>query len=186
ILDANGNPVPIGQPGEIYIGGDCVSAGYHKLPELTAKHFVKDIFSEKEDALMYRSGDLGKYLPNGEILYLGRIDQQVKIRGLRIELEEIRYNILQQDGIRDAAVLVNESAAGDKQLIAYVVPDGHEYKTSDDNGLHLIDISLHKTATWKNALQELMPSYMVPSVFFGISGIHLTINDKINQHKLLE
>ncbi len=169
VLDNQGNPAPIGQPGEIYIGGDCVSAGYHNRPELTNKLFINDPFSDIPGALMYRSGDMGKYLPNGDIQYLGRIDQQVKIRGLRIELGEIEHELLQQEGVENVVVTVDGEVEEDKKLVAYVVG---------------VETTKSAIETWKRQLSLHLPAYMIPSMFIGIDQIPLTANGKVDKEKL--
>ncbi len=120
ILDEKGSPLPANRPGEIYIGGDGVAAGYLNRPELTAEKFVADIYSENTGNKLYRTGDLGKITDTGEILCLGRIDHQVKIRGHRIELGEIETAISKQERVKQAVVLAREDTPGDKRLVAYV------------------------------------------------------------------
>jgi amino acid adenylation domain-containing protein/FkbM family methyltransferase len=122
ILDESGQPVPVGVEGELHIGGSGVTRGYLNRPELTAEKFVPDHFSPDPDGRMYGTGDLARYLPDGNIEFCGRIDDQVKIHGYRIELGEIAGALREQRGVRDALVLASEDGSGTKQLIAYVVP----------------------------------------------------------------
>ena len=122
ILDASGQPAPVGAEGEIFIAGSGVARGYLNRPDLTAQRFVPDPFSPEPDSRMYRTGDLGRYLPDGNIEFCGRIDDQVKIHGYRIELGEIEGALREQAGVRDALVLASEDASGSKQLVAYIVP----------------------------------------------------------------
>ncbi len=120
LLDKYQQPVPIGVTGEMYIGGAGVARGYLNRPELTNQKFIPNPFSKKLNARLYRSGDLARYLPNGDIEYLGRIDQQVKIRGFRIELGEIETVLSQHPDVQEAVVVVQEDT-GDKRLVTYVV-----------------------------------------------------------------
>jgi amino acid adenylation domain-containing protein/FkbM family methyltransferase len=122
ILDESGQPVSMGAEGELHIGGFGVTRGYLNRPDLTAEKFVPDHFSPDSDGRMYRTGDLARYLPDGNIEFCGRIDDQVKIHGYRIELGEIDGVLRAQHGVRDALVLASEDGSGNKQLVAYVVP----------------------------------------------------------------
>ncbi|WP_207284219.1 AMP-binding protein, partial [Pseudomonas sp. FW300-N2F2] len=119
LLDEHKQPVPLGVPGEIYIGGAGVARGYLNRDDLTAERFLKDPFSKVPNARMYKTGDLGRYLPDGNIEYLGRNDDQVKIRGFRIELGEIEAKLAQAPNIKETVVLAREDVPGDKRLVAY-------------------------------------------------------------------
>jgi amino acid adenylation domain-containing protein/non-ribosomal peptide synthase protein (TIGR01720 family) len=121
ILDSLLQPVPIGVPGELYIAGDGLARGYFKRPELTARAFISNPFSDEPDARLYKTGDRARYLPDGNIEYLGRIDSQVKIRGYRIELGEIEETLRHHPAVQDAAAIARDEGSGNKRLVAYVV-----------------------------------------------------------------
>ncbi len=165
LLDEQGNPVPAGASGEIYVGGAGGARGYFNRPELTAQKFVADPFGTDPDGRLYRSGDLGRYLANGELEYLGRIDQQVKIRGFRIELGEIIAALDAHPAIRESAVVVKEPLPGDKTLVAYLVKRA---------GLEVDAGALRKL------LRERLPEYMVPSAFVFLERLPLTVNGKLD------
>ncbi|RQO73975.1 hypothetical protein DBR43_00780 [Pedobacter sp. KBW06] len=167
VLDARLNPVPIGVSGEIYLGGAGLSRGYLNRPELTAERFVAHPFIKSER--LYRSGDLGRWLPDGTIDFLGRIDDQVKIRGYRIELGEIE-NVLEQSGLlKQVVVLAKADAQGNKRLIAYVVPV-HEF----DRELLI------------SYLKDKLPAYMVPALWVALEEMPLTQNGKTDKNALPE
>ncbi|SDX08991.1 non-ribosomal peptide synthase domain TIGR01720/amino acid adenylation domain-containing protein [Marininema mesophilum] len=163
ILDQNRQPVPIGVPGELYIGGDGVARGYLNRPDLTADRFIAHPFMPGER--LYQTGDLVKYLPDGNIDFLDRIDNQVKIRGFRIELGEIEGALNEIPSIKEAVVLVQEYDRGDKRLVAYVVGEG-------------------SVAEWKAHLKEQLPSYMMPASFVVMKAFPLTPNGKIDRKAL--
>src|SRR5205085_402043 len=123
ILDALLQPVPIGVPGELHIGGVGLARGYLKRPELTAEKFIRDPFNPEPAARLYKTGDLARFLPDGNVEYLGRIDHQVKIRGLRIELGEIEATLAQHPATQGCVVMAREDTPGDKRLVGYLVPD---------------------------------------------------------------
>lgn len=170
ILDAQRQLVPIGVPGEMYVGGAGLARGYLHRPELTAERFVPDHLSERPDARLYKTGDLVRFLPDRDIEYLGRIDHQVKIRGFRIELGEIESVLCQHTSVREAIVLAREDGAGGKRLVGYVV-----------------------TATPSPAVSELrehlrkkLPDYMVPAAFVFLDKLPLTNNGKVDRQALPE
>jgi amino acid adenylation domain-containing protein len=165
LLDEERRPVAAGQPGEIYVGGAGVARGYLNRPELSAQRFIPDPFAAAAGGRLYRSGDLGRYLPNGDLEYLGRIDQQVKIRGFRIELGEISAALNLHPSVRESVVVVTEITPGEKTLVAYVV------KRADGD----VD-----AATLRRMLRERLPEYMVPAAFTFITGLPLTVNGKLD------
>lgn len=173
ILDEKGKPVANGIEGEIYIGGEGVARGYVGRPDLTAERFIDDTLSGRGGKI-YRTGDWGKMLPDGEIQYLGRIDHQIKIRGYRIETEEIEYQLKSLRGIKEALIILHEDSLGTKQLVAYIVGKG--YLTPYQ---HTVLIK-----RWKNSLKSKLPEYMIPVAFIFMPRIPLMPNGKIDRNKL--
>jgi acyl carrier protein len=168
-LDSHQQPVPVGVGGELHIGGEGLARGYLDRPELTAERFIPDPYSADPEARLYKTGDLARYLPDGNLEYLGRIDHQVKIRGYRIELGEIEAVLDQHPSVRGTVVSVREDALGDKQLVAYVVP------ASQTQGL---------LPELRGYLQKKLPAYMVPSTFTLLDEVPLTPNGKVNRKAL--
>ncbi|NER96010.1 MAG: amino acid adenylation domain-containing protein, partial [Symploca sp. SIO1B1] len=166
VLDREKQPVPIGVPGELYVGGAGVARGYLNRPELTAERFMANPFGEGR---LYKTGDLARYLPDGNIEYLGRIDHQVKIRGFRIELGEIEAILTQYSLVKQAITIVHEFADGDQRLVAYFV--------SQDN------VPL-QTQVLRQYLQERLPAYMLPSLFVPLEALPLTANGKVARKAL--
>ncbi len=167
LLDPYNQPVPPGIPGEMYIGGEGVSRGYLNRPGLTAERFVADPFGGP--GTLYRSGDLARRLESGELEYLGRIDDQVKIHGFRIELGEIEAVLNQQPGVSDAVVVVREDNPGDKRLVAYIIAPNHPSNLTD---------------TLKTHLASQLPDYMIPAHFIPINTLPLTANGKLDRNAL--
>jgi amino acid adenylation domain-containing protein len=170
ILDAHGEPVPIGVTGELYIGGAGVARGYLNRPELTEERFLSDPFSSEPGARMYRTGDLGRWLADGNIEFLGRNDFQVKIRGFRIELGEIEARLAEHPGVREAVVAVREAEpGGDKRLVAY-------YRTDDEALPDVEQLGTHLSAT--------LPEYMVPAAYVRVESFPLTPSGKLDRRAL--
>ncbi|ERT10386.1 non-ribosomal peptide synthetase, partial [Photorhabdus temperata] len=167
LLDADGQPVPIGVTGEIYVGGDGVACGYLNRPELTAERFLADPFSGEPGARMYRSGDLARYLPDGNLEFLGRNDQQVKIRGFRIEPGEIEARLTEHSAVREAVVLALGDGQ-DKRLVAYVAAE------ADDRLANRL----------RTHLSAILPDYMVPAAFVRLDAFPLTLSGKLNLRAL--
>lgn len=169
LLDRHLQPVPIGVPGELYIGGAGLARGYLHLPGLTAEKFVLHPFSSEPGARLYKTGDLARYLPDGNIEFLGRLDHQVKLRGYRIELGEIEAVLSQHPAVQEVVVVPREDGPGDKRLVAYVVPQREQNPTSSE---------LRRLA------QERLPDYMVPSAFVLLEALPLMPNGKIDRRAL--
>src|SRR3569833_1945330 len=180
LLDRNRQPVPVGVAGEIYVAGAGVARGYQNRPELTAERFVRDPFSADlpaggslpnrsvAQARMYKSGDLGRWRADGTMEYLGRNDHQVKVRGFRIELGEIEARLLAHPQVKEATALAREDVAGEKRLVAYVVPQVPEAAPS--------------VAALRSHLLAVLPEYMVPSAFVMLEHFPLTLHGKL-EHK---
>lgn len=169
ILNEQQMPCPLGVPGEIYIGGAGVTLGYLNRPELTAERFLPDPFSTASDARMYRTGDRGRWLYNGMLEHLGRLDFQVKVRGYRIELGEIESVLADAPGVARAVVMAREDRPGDVRLVAYVVP--RETAAFDEPDL-------------RARLQQRLPEYMLPQHLIELTAIPLLPNGKIDRKAL--
>ncbi|HTC94629.1 MAG TPA: amino acid adenylation domain-containing protein, partial [Terriglobales bacterium] len=169
ILDPSLRPVPVGVPGELYIGGVGVGRGYLNRPELTAEKFIPDPFCSDSNARLYRTGDLAVWRPDGNIEYLGRTDHQVKIHGLRIELGEIENALTQIAGVSQATVVAREDAGGDKKLVAYLVAQ---------RGCVL------GLSELRQSLKTTLPEYMVPGVFVMLDEMPLSPNGKVDRRAL--
>ena len=169
ILDRQLQLVPLGVCGELHIGGAGLARGYHHSPDLTAEKFIPDPFSGEAGGRLYKTGDLGRYLADGNIEFLGRLDDQVKIRGYRIELGEIENVIRGYEGVGEAVVVAREDEPGDKRLVGYVVwRGGHEGSVGELRGY----------------LQGKLPEYMVPGLFVVMDKLPLTANGKLDRKAL--
>jgi amino acid adenylation domain-containing protein len=170
ILDAEGEPTPVGVAGELYIGGDGLARGYHNRPDLTAARFLPHPFSTGSGARLYRTGDLARYLPDGDIEFLGRRDQQVKLRGFRIELAEVEAALVTHAAVRDVAVIVGTVGA-EQQLVAYCVLREGESVSREELRAHV---------------GERLPQYMRPGRYVWLEGLPLTANGKLDRRALPE
>ncbi|HEY1658674.1 MAG TPA: amino acid adenylation domain-containing protein [Candidatus Sulfotelmatobacter sp.] len=170
VLDHNQQPAPIGIPGELYIGGDGVARGYRNRPELTDASFIPNPLTPKPGSRLYRTGDLVRYRDDGNLEFLGRVDQQVKVRGLRIELGEIETALTSYPDVREAAVVAQSNGSADPSLVAFVVAQA-EHATS----------SQELRAFLKNRL----PTYMVPTVFHFLKNFPRTPNGKVDRQALI-
>jgi amino acid adenylation domain-containing protein len=170
VLDPWLQPVPIGVPGELYVGGAGLARGYWNRPEVMAERFLSDPFSNQPDARLYKTGDRVSYLPNGSLQFLGRNDNQVKIRGFRVELGEIETVLAEHPAVSSAAVVVREESSGEKRLVAYLVP---RPSTTSPTAKALRDF-----------LKEKLPDYMLPSDFVTMAALPLTPNGKVDRRAL--
>ncbi len=169
ILDRHQQPVPIGVPGELHIGGASLARGYLNCPELTSEKFIFNPFSDKINTRLYKTGDLVRYLSDGNIEFLRRLDRQVKIRGFRIELSEVETAIASHPAVRETVVMAREDIPGRKYLAAYIVSNHSQALTS---------------STLRDFLQEKLPSYMVPVAFVMLNALPLTPNGKVDHQAL--
>ncbi|HZO76365.1 MAG TPA: amino acid adenylation domain-containing protein [Ktedonobacteraceae bacterium] len=169
ILDQSWQPVPIGVPGALYIGGDGLARGYLNSPDLTAERFVPHPFSCKPGARLYKTGDLARYRPDGKLEFLGRLDHQVKLRGFRIELGEIETLLNQHPAVQECVAVVREDAPGDRRLVAYMVLRSDQAFT---------------TGTARSLLQQRLPEYMIPAHFVPLEQLPLTPNGKVDRRAL--
>jgi hypothetical protein len=168
ILDEAGALVPIGVPGELYIGGDGVALGYHERPELTKERFVPDRFSTRPGARLYRTGDLARWRADGQLQHLGRTDFQVKVRGYRIELGEIEVALARHARIAEAVVVAQPGPGGEQRLVAYVVARA----------------AVPSAAVLREHLRASLPDYMVPAAFVPLERLPLTPNGKVDRRAL--
>jgi amino acid adenylation domain-containing protein len=171
ILDKHLNPVPVGAAGELHIGGSGLARGYLNCPELTSQCFISNPFSADKNNRIYKTGDLARYLPGGNIEFLGRIDHQVKIRGFRIELGEIETLLRKHPSVKDAVLLAREDAPGEKRLTAYFVTKENTEVSADE---------------LRKYLKNELPDYMVPSAFMKLEKMPVTTSGKIDRRALPE
>jgi amino acid adenylation domain-containing protein len=171
ILSPELEPVPVGVPGEIYIGGVGLARGYLGRPDLTAAAFVPDPFSGEPGARLYRTGDLARLLPGGEIDFFGRLDHQVKVRGFRIELGEIETVLQRHPAVREAVVVAREEGPGDNRLVAYLVPAGGAGEAPSVPDL-------------RHYVRESLPDYMVPTAFVALDSLPRLPNGKVDRKAL--
>jgi len=169
LLDDNMKQVPVGSEGEIFIGGIGVGKGYHNRPELNRERFLPDKFSKTKRKMLYKTGDKSRRRKDGAYIFLGRYDNQIKIRGQRVEPEEIESALRQFEGIKDCIVASPDPVKGNRKLVAYYV---------SDPGSDFTSIDLY------NKLSEKLPLYMVPSLYIKIEAFPLTPNKKIDRNRL--
>lgn len=169
LLDKALRIVPEGTAGEIYVGGDGLAQGYLRRPALTAERFIPDPFADEPGRRLYKTGDIARYLPDGNLEFIGRIDHQVKLRGYRIELGEIEAMLKQFDEVNNAVVVVREKSGTGKHLVAYLAMPRRE------------DLNLDSLRSY---LRKHLPEYMVPSIFVVLDRLPLTPNDKVDRKAL--
>jgi acyl carrier protein len=171
LLDRHLQPVPVGVPGELYIGGVNLARGYLNQPGITAERFIPNPFGEPGTRL-YKTGDLARYLPDGNIKYLGRLDNQVKVHGFRIELGEIETVLLEHKEVREGVVIATGTTTSDKRLAAYIVAEQAQSPPSAS------ELRAH--------LKKKLPDYMVPSAFIVLNEMPLTPSGKVDRRALPE
>ncbi|MCA2909509.1 MAG: amino acid adenylation domain-containing protein, partial [Microcystis sp. M034S1] len=177
ILDEYLQPVPVGVPGELHIGGAGLARGYLNHPELTNEKFIPHPFHQETESRLYKTGDLGRYLPDGNIEYLGRIDNQVKIRGFRIELGEIETVLSQHSAVKTAVVIAREDETNQKRLVAYIIPQIEIISPpKEQNSLNITQL--------RQFLKAKLPEYMIPSAFVILESLPLTPNGKTDYRGL--
>ncbi|KST68613.1 non-ribosomal peptide synthetase [Mastigocoleus testarum] len=183
ILDSHHQPVPIGVPGELYIGGIGLAREYLNRSDLTTQKFIPNPLSNRSGERLYKTGDLARYLPDGNIEFLGRIDNQVKIRGFRIELGEIETAIAAHPQVSEAVVIVREDIPGKKRLVAYVV---NKFAPQTLNTLDTKSLENHSSIQkqLRDFLKQELPEYMIPSAFVFLDALPLTPSGKINRRAL--
>jgi amino acid adenylation domain-containing protein len=179
ILDHHLQSVPIGVAGELYVGGAGVGRGYLNAPELTDSAFIPNPFSQSASARLYKTGDKARYLTDGNIEFLGRIDFQVKIRGFRIELGEIEAVLDLHPQVREVTVIAREEQAGERYLAAYLVINPGDNSVVERSRNHRIE-----TSDLRNFIKQKLPEYMVPGAFIFLDSIPLTANGKVDRHAL--
>lgn len=180
VLDRCLEPVPTGAIGEVYIGGRGLARGYLHRPDLTAESFVPDLFAERGGERLYRTGDLARFRVDGVLVYMGRVDHQVKLRGFRIELGEIEAALREHAVVQEAVVLVREDVLEDKRLVGYVVVD------SAQSRLELVEGGVSQKLSYelREFLQAKLPNYMVPTTFIFLDVFPLTPNGKVDRKSL--
>ncbi|WP_152622593.1 non-ribosomal peptide synthetase, partial [Archangium violaceum] len=169
VLDLNGQPVPVGVPGELHIGGEGLAWGYLHRPELTAEKFVPHPFASQPGERLYRTGDMVRWLPEGNLDFLGRVDAQVKLRGFRIELGEVESALAGHPGVGEAVVMVREDSPGDRRLVGYVV-------AREGQGLEVSELKAY--------LKDKLPDYMVPAALVKLDTLPLNPNGKVDRKAL--
>ncbi len=169
LLDRSLEPVPVGVAGELYVGGAGLARGYLNRPELTAEKFVPNPFGDEPGARLYRTGDLARYLPDGNIEFLGRIDHQVKIRGMRIEPGEVEATLGQHPAVRQSVVVARENVSVEKYLVAYIIPEQN---------------AAPATSELRRFMNHRLPEHMVPSAFVLLEALPLTPNGKVDRRAL--
>ncbi|HEX2252836.1 MAG TPA: amino acid adenylation domain-containing protein, partial [Thermoanaerobaculia bacterium] len=183
-VDRHGARSPVGVPGELLVGGPGLARGYQGRPALTAAAFVPDPFSGRSGERLYRSGDLVRYRPDGDLEYLGRIDHQVKVRGFRIEPREIEAALAAHPAVRESVVVVRRDPPGEARLVAYLVPAAAGEAPSAAAGAEAPHPETLQPGALRGFLAERLPDYMVPAAFVVLDALPLTVNGKIDRRAL--
>ncbi len=213
LLDAQMEPVPVGVPGELVIGGDGLAWGYLNHPALTAERFVPNPFAENKEqrtknkeprtqdghppssilhppsSRLYRTGDLARRLPDGRIMFIGRLDSQVKVRGFRIELGEIEALLATHPGVRVAAAQLDETPSGDRRIVAYIVPNQEQRTKNQEQSSEKTDsqfsiLNFQFLDELRALLKQRLPEYMIPAAFVLLDALPLTVSGKIDRRRL--
>lgn len=194
VLDEHSQLVPIGVTGRLHIGGPGLGRGYLNLPEMTAERFINNPFSAKVGDRLYKTGDLVRWLPDGSLAYVGRVDHQVKLHGIRIELREIEAVLAGHSDVRLCAVTLREDISGNKRLVAYIVPTrkSPEYtqlsiansNSQDDGGIKISMLTRHMDPKWDGFLLAKLPEAMVPKTYVFMSSFPFTSSGKIDLQEL--
>ncbi|MEW4568920.1 amino acid adenylation domain-containing protein [Tautonia sp. JC769] len=170
VLDEHQRPLPVGLPGELWLGGDGLAIGYHHAPGLTARRFVPNPFGDGSEARLYRTGDRVRRLPDGTLVFLGRLDNQIKLRGFRVEPGEIEAALRRHPGVLDAAVVPQADGSGGIRLVAFVVLDGSDLPAD----------------RLRSALRDELPEFLVPSLVVSVDALPMTSSGKIDRRSLAD
>jgi amino acid adenylation domain-containing protein/non-ribosomal peptide synthase protein (TIGR01720 family) len=176
--------LPVGVPGELYIGGAGLARGYLNQPQMTDERFIDNPHSGIVDDKMYKTGDLVRWLPDGNIEFINRIDHQVKLRGFRIELGEINNQLSKVEGVKESVVLCRDDEGHEKRLVGYVIPQSPLAAEGIEDDAQLLELKRQRSNEYITALKSHLPDYMVPGIFVFMTEFPLTPNGKVNRQGL--